>query len=212
MSPSVLPAGIAADVDWLRAHVPPFDRVASPHGRVAFAPRPPGFPTLVRLILEQQVSTKAAAAMWAKLADRVGAVVPSAVLGLDDETLKACGFSRQKIRYARALAEAVGDGSLDLAAVAAEPDDEAVIDLLTALPGIGRWTAENYMLWVLGRRDVLPAGDLALLIAWQRLAGLDTRPKPDALREMAEPWRPRRSAATYLLWHFYLDLTAAAPA
>ncbi|MCB9958539.1 MAG: DNA-3-methyladenine glycosylase 2 family protein [Rhodospirillaceae bacterium] len=208
---SVLPPAVAADADWLRANVADFHRVSSPHGRASLAPRPAGFPALVRHILEQQVSTRAAAAMWAKLCARVDAVTPQALLVLDEADLKACGFSRQKIRYVRALGEAVLDGSVSLAAVAADPDDEAAIAALTALPGIGRWTAENYLLWSLGRRDILPAGDLALLVAWQWLSGADARPKPDELRALAEAWRPRRSAATFLLWHFYLE-TAERPA
>ncbi|MCA8909759.1 MAG: DNA-3-methyladenine glycosylase 2 family protein [Rhodospirillaceae bacterium] len=204
---SVLPPAVAADADWLRANVADFRAISSPHGRASLAPRPSGFPALVRHILEQQVSTKAAAAMWAKLAARVDGVTPEALMALDEAALKACGFSRQKTRYVRALAEAVLDGSFDLAAVAADPDDEAAIAALTVLPGIGRWTAENYLLWSLGRRDILPAGDLALLVAWQWLSGAAARPKPDELRALAEAWRPRRSAATFLLWHFYLDTT-----
>ena len=198
-------SAIAADADWLRAHCSPFDAVGDPRGRISLAPRPPGFATLIRLILEQQVSTLAAAAMWRKLCARIDPVTPARLRMLDEATLKTCGFSRPKIRYALALADAVDSGSIRLDDLAAEDDDEAVIAALTTLPGIGRWTAENYLLWALGRRDVLPAGDLALLVGWQRLSGAATRPDPRTLRDIAQAWRPRRSAASYLLWHHYLS-------
>lgn len=170
--------------------------------------RPPGFATLLGIILEQQVSTAAARAMRARLEARLGTVAPEPFLALDPDTLRACGFSRQKARYGRALAEEVRDGRLDLDAVAVL-DDEAALTRLSALPGIGRWSAENYLLWALGRRDVWPAQDMALQIGWQWLAGAEARPSAMALREIAEPWRPRRTAAAMLVWHYYLAQVAA---
>ena len=203
-----LSAAIAGDIDWLRAHQPPFDRVPNPDGRPGFAMRDPGFGTLIWLILGQQVSIRAAAAMWAKLVDRLGAVTPAGMRSLDEATLRACGFSRQKVRYAGALADAVDSGAIDLEGLGTL-SDEAVIETLCVLPGIGRWTAENYLLWALGRRDVIPAGDLALLIGWQWLSDGAARPTPDDLRQVAEAWRPRRTAATFLIWAHYLDTQEA---
>ena len=170
--------------------------------------RPPGFGTLLGIILEQQVSTASARAMRARLETVLPQPTPAGFLALDEPTLKRCGFSRQKIGYGRALAEAIAAGAIDLDALIAL-DDDAAIASLSSLKGIGRWTAENYLLWALGRRDILPAQDLALLVGWQWLTDSDTRLKPDALREVAEAWQPRRTAASLLIWHFYLGTIAA---
>lgn len=180
--------------------------------------RPPGFPALVQLILEQQVSVRAAQAMWARLTQCLSPITPEGLLALSEQTLKQCGFSAQKVRYARGLAQSIKSGDLDLDTLTTLPDDDA-IGRLTAHKGIGPWTAECYLLWALGRRDIMPAGDLAIQIGFQELAGLPHRPNTAAMREAAEAWRPYRSAAALLLWRFYLDnraadgstLTAAAP-
>jgi DNA-3-methyladenine glycosylase II len=160
------------------------------------------------LILGQQVSITAAAAMAARLEETLGVVTPKGVLGLDTETMRRCGFSRQKESYARDLAAALIDGSFDFEAVGELADDEAV-ELLTTRRGIGAWTAENYLLWALGRRDVFPAGDLALQIGWQWLSDSEQRPGPDELRTVAKAWRPRRTAASLLIWYSYLGTIAA---
>ncbi|MEQ8965642.1 MAG: DNA-3-methyladenine glycosylase 2 family protein [Azospirillaceae bacterium] len=173
--------------------------------------RPPGFAALVRIILDQQVSTRAAEAMWGKLSDRLDPVEPPGFLALDDATLKACGFSRQKMRYARHLAEALEAGELDLAALAAA-DDATVTERLVALPGLGPWSAECFLMFSLGRRDVLPAGDLAVRVAWQRLAGLDAPPATRELAAIGQDWAPRRTAAAYLLYGRYLGDQARARA
>ncbi len=170
--------------------------------------RPPGFGSLVQLILEQQVSVRAAQTMWARLTRNLWPVAPEPFLLLSPETLRACGFSAQKGRYAQSLARAVLDGAIDLDALATMPDDDA-IRALTAMKGIGHWTAECYLLWALGRRDVMPAGDLAIQVGLKELAGLAARPGPAALREAADAWRPWRSAAALLLWRVYLDNRAA---
>lgn len=198
---------VRADMAALAAADPRLGPAAVASQRYGVALRQPGFPALLRIILEQQVSTAAAAAMWRKLADRLGAVSPEGFLALEDAALKACGFSRQKASYGRALAEAVLAGRIDLEAIAALPD-EAALEALCALKGIGRWSAENYLLWALGRRDVLPAQDLALLVGWQWLSDGDRRPTPEELRAEAEAWRPRRTAAAFLIWHYYLAGTA----
>ena len=166
--------------------------------------RKPGFPTLVHIILEQQVSLASAKACFDKLLAAVGALTPESLLTLDDRTLKGIGFSRQKTVYARILAEAVQTGSLDLDGLSDLPDDEAR-ERLMRLKGIGRWTADIYLLMALGRPDVWPVGDLALVIATQRIKRLDTRPNRGEFEKLGEPWRPWRSVAARLLWHHYLS-------
>ncbi|MFZ5792607.1 MAG: DNA-3-methyladenine glycosylase family protein [Pseudomonadota bacterium] len=162
----------------------------------------PGFAGLLRIILGQQLSVASARAIWERLEAKLGEPSPRALLRLADRDLAAIGFSRQKMRFARALAEAVKSRRLDLDALA-EAEDEAAMAALTAIDGIGPWTAEIYLLFALGRPDVMPAGDLALLVAAQRLKRLPARPRPRELIEMAEPWRPWRSVAARFLWHYY---------
>jgi DNA-3-methyladenine glycosylase II len=166
--------------------------------------RPPGFGTLVHIILEQQVSLASARAAFVRLQAAADPLTPAAFLRLDDATLKAIGFSRQKMRYARHLAEALSDGRLDLAALAAL-DDDAVRARLQAIKGIGPWSAEIYLLMALRRADAWPAGDLGLAVAAQELLGLAQRPTPLTLAELAEGWRPWRAVAARLLWHHYLS-------
>lgn len=165
--------------------------------------REPGFSTLVQIILEQQVSLASARACFDKLVAMVGDLTPASLLALDDEALKAVGFSRQKSDYSRILAAAVDGGALDLEGLADASDDEAR-ERLMELKGIGRWTADIYLLMALGRPDIWPVGDLALVVAAQRIKGLDDRPNPDEFRRLGEPWRPWRSVAARLLWHHYL--------
>lgn len=162
-----------------------------------------GFAALLRIIAEQQVSVAAGAAIWAKTEATLGTVSAEAVAEAGDETLKACGLSRPKVRYARALADAVLSGSLDLEALAHEPDDAVIRRTLTALPGIGRWTADIYMMFCLGHGDVWPAGDLALQVAVQRLLDLPERPGLSEMDEIASHWKPWRSTAALLLWRYY---------
>jgi len=165
--------------------------------------RPPGFATLLRIITAQQLSTKAAAAIQARLdAAMGGKTTPEAYLALDKTALRGCGLSARKVVYGRALAEALAAGRLDLAGLAEAPD-EVVIEALTALPGFGRWSAEIYLLFALDRLDVLPADDLALQVGFQRLKRLDERPKAKAFRVATEGWAPWRGAGSILLWHFY---------
>lgn len=169
--------------------------------------REPGFPTLVLLILEQQVSLASAKAAFDRLLATTGPLTPEAFLVLDDARLLAIGFSRQKARYARALATAVQAGDLDLDALA-DADDEEVDRRLTALPGIGPWTATIYRLMVLLRPDAWPVHDIALAQAIKEIRALDTRPSPDELIGIAEGWRPWRAVAARLLWHHYLSVRA----
>lgn len=174
------------------------------HDVPEFWARPPGFATLLLLILEQQVSLASARAAYDRLDARLGSVTPRALLQLSDEELREDGFSRQKTRYARALASALLAGELDLELVA-ELDDDSARLALVALPGIGPWTAEVYLLSALRRPDTWPVGDIALQEAARRAIGLDTRPSPAELEEIGERWRPHRATAARLLWHLYLS-------
>jgi DNA-3-methyladenine glycosylase II len=172
-------------------------------GQPAPRQRPPGFATLLRIITAQQISTKAAAAIHGRLETAIGSSCePAAYLALDDAALRACGLSARKVAYGRALAAAIGERRLDLDALATA-SDEAVIEALTMLPGFGRWSAEIYLLFALGRLDVLPADDLALQVGFQRLKRLADRPRARDLRAMTESWAPWRGAGAILLWHFY---------
>jgi DNA-3-methyladenine glycosylase II len=161
-----------------------------------------GYAGLVRLILGQLVSIEAADAMWANLCGALGSVTPETIMAAEPDLLKKCGFTARKAEYARSIGEAVTEG-LDFATLDALPDGE-LVKRLQDLRGVGRWTAECYLLFGLGRRDVFPAGDLALRIAWQEAAGLSEAPPEEDLRTAAEAWSPRRTAASYLLWSAYL--------
>ena len=183
---------------------PDLAAIVERHGIPAFWARKPGFPTLVLLILEQQVSLASAKAAYDRLDARLGGVTPGGVLGSDDSELRADGFSRQKSRYVRALAQAVEEGSLDLEAVASS-SDEAARTALVALPGIGAWTAECYLLSALRRPDTWPTGDIALQEGARRAKRLDQRPSALELEAIGEAWRPNRATAARLLWHLYLS-------
>jgi DNA-3-methyladenine glycosylase II len=165
--------------------------------------RQPGFATLVQIILEQQVSLASARACFEKLERHLSGVTPEGVLTLDDAELKTIGFSRQKTGYARHLSEAVLEGKIDLDGLAALPDAD-VKGELQRLKGIGEWTSDIYLLMALLRPDVMPKGDIALHMAWHRLSG-EPKPHADAFLVVAERWRPFRSVAARLLWHFYLS-------
>ena len=167
--------------------------------------RAPGFATLVHLILEQQVSLASAQAAFDRLRAATNPLTPQALLALDDAQLLAIGFSRQKARYARALAAAVEGGELDLDALATA-DDPEVDRRLTALPGIGPWTSTIYRLMVLLRPDAWPVHDIALAQAIAETHGLLNRPSPDEMLVIAEAWRPWRAIAARMLWHHYLSV------
>ncbi len=164
--------------------------------------REPGYETLLRTIVGQQVSVASAAAVWRKLEAELGAgCAPNALLARDFDALRACGLSRQKQGYARSLAELLLSGALDLNALPA--DDEEAIAQLVRIKGIGRWSAEIYLLFAEGRPDIWPAGDLAVQIAVGRMLGLPERPSESMTRLIAEPWRPHRGAAAIMAWHHY---------
>jgi DNA-3-methyladenine glycosylase II len=161
-----------------------------------------GFATLLRTIVGQQVSVASAAAVWTKL-DLVvgGAGDPTKIAAASDETLRSAGLSRQKLGYARSLADEVTSGRLDLENL--PEDDEEAIAALVRVKGIGRWSAEIYLLFAEGRTDIWPAGDLAIQIEIGRILGHETRPSEKLTREVAEAWRPHRGAAAIFAWHHY---------
>jgi len=166
--------------------------------------REASFATLVHIILEQQVSLASAASAFNKLKEALGEITPENVLSLTDEELKACYFSRQKTVYARELARAVLDGSLDLEGLKNLPDAEAKREL-KKIKGIGDWTADIYLLMALLRADVMPKGDLALHVAYRKLKNLEHAPNSEDFQQIAEAWKPFRAVAARLLWHFYLS-------
>lgn len=164
--------------------------------------RPPGFASLLRAIVGQQISAAAAAALWTRITAAIDPLTADAVAGLDIDALRGLGLSRPKALYALGLARDIRDRRVDLDCVP-DLDDEAAIAHLIQIKGIGRWSAEIYLLFALGRPDIFPAGDLALQIAVQRLKRLRRRPEPERLIRLAEPWRPYRGAAAQFLWHYY---------
>jgi DNA-3-methyladenine glycosylase II len=201
-------ASLHASVDELAAREPAFARVLASHGHPEPRHSEPGATSLLRTIVGQQVSVAAARSMWAKLEAAYGVPPDLAkILVATDEDLRAAGLSRQKAGYARSLADLVLSGDLDLAHLPA--DDEEAIALLTRIKGIGRWSAEIYLLFAEGRGDVWPAGDLAVQVEVGRLLGLPERPSEKALRELAEAWRPHRGAAAVLAWHSYNSIGTA---
>ena len=167
--------------------------------------REPGFSTLIHIILEQQVSLASAKACFVKLNMALGEVTPANFLTLNDEALLGIGFSRQKTRYSRILALAIQSGSLNLEQLNASSDEE-VFSQLTSLTGIGPWTANIYLLMALGRPDIWPGGDLALVVALQKLLKLDHRPTLEEFNALGESWRPYRAVAARILWHYYLSI------
>ena len=165
--------------------------------------REPGFATLLQIILEQQVSLASAKACYDKLCRRVGNVTPESLLRSSDAHLRTDGFSRQKTAYARNLAEAVVENRIDLDALNSLHDTEVKAELIT-LKGVGEWTSDIYLLMAMLRPDVMPKGDVALHTAWHKLSG-EPRPTSDEFLLIAERWKPYRSVAARMLWHFYLS-------
>jgi DNA-3-methyladenine glycosylase II len=182
---------------------PVFAAIIERAGSPRFRRRRNGFETLLHIILEQQVSIDAAAAMFRRLNEECRPLTPGSFITLDEATLRRCGFSRQKAAYGRGLAEAVTNGSLDFTRLAATPDDEALAALV-ALKGIGRWSAEIYLIFALGRDDIWPAADLGLQFGVAAELGLGTRLGERELGEIGERWRPWRTVAACLFWQSYL--------
>jgi len=196
-APEGLEQGIAA-----LGPEPVFRAILERAGAPRFRRRRNSFETILHIILEQQVSIDAAAAMFRRLHGLCIPLTPEAFLALDDATLRSCGFSRQKMAYGRLLAEAVREGRLDFARLAAASDEDALSNLLQ-LKGIGRWSAEIYLIFALGRPDVWPAADLGLQIAVGECFGRE-RVGERELREIGERWQPWRTVAACLFWQSYL--------
>jgi DNA-3-methyladenine glycosylase II len=181
-----------------------FRNVVRAHGPPPFWHRPPGYQTLIHIILEQQVSLASAKAVLNRLKQRCRPLNPANFLRLTARDLSACGFSRQKMRYCRVLSESIRDRELSLRALH-RLDDDAFRKRITEYPGIGPWTSDVYLLIALARPDVWPSGDLALLVAMQSLKRMRKRPSTDRFEKMGNPWRPDRSTAARILWHHYLN-------
>jgi DNA-3-methyladenine glycosylase II len=196
------PRDLAEGISVLTAE-PVFADILERAGPPRFRRRRNGFGTLLHIILEQQVSIDAAAAMHRRLAGLCRPLMPLTFLTLDDATLRSCGFSRQKMGYARDLAAAVESGKFDFTRLAAA-DDETALGELLGIRGIGRWSAEIYLLFALGRPDVWPAADLGLQMAINEQLNLGSRPSELELRRRGEAWRPWRSVAACLFWQSYL--------
>ena len=193
---------INAAVDELARREKAFAQVLEQHGPPEPRVSEPGATTLLRTIVGQQVSVAAARSMWSKLEAAYGAPPDlSTLLNATDDELRVAGISRQKAGYVRSLADLVLSGELNLDGLPA--DDEEAIALLTKIKGIGRWSAEIYLLFAEGRPDVWPAGDLAVQIEIGKLFGYPEKPSEKVLRELAEQWRPHRGAAAVLAWHSY---------
>lgn len=195
-------AQIKHDLDSVAALEPGFASALKVAGYPEPRIRARGHGTLMRTIVGQQVSVAAAASMWRKFEVYAGPeLAPERVLEADFDTLRACGLSRQKQGYMRSLCELVVSGGLDFETLSA--DDEEAIKLLTQIKGIGRWSAEIYLLFAEGRGDIWPAGDLAVQAGLHKLLGLPERPSEKATRAMAEKWRPYRGATAIFTWHCY---------
>ncbi len=189
--------GIASDDARVAAAL---KRVGYPEARI----RERGYQTLLRTIVGQQVSVAAASSVWNKLVAEIGEDLrPEELLARDFDTLRACGLSRQKQGYARSLCELVTSGALDIEALPA--DDEQAIMELTRIKGIGRWSAEIYLLFAEGRPDIWPAGDLAVQEGVKRLLELEQRPAEKETRRLGEPWSPHRGAMAIFTWHYYAN-------
>jgi DNA-3-methyladenine glycosylase II len=193
---------LKASLDAIAAIEPLMAAAVARVGYPAPRLRDRGYETLLRTIVGQQVSVAAAASIWRKLEAELGDLTdPAIVAAASDEALRAAGLSRQKASYARSLAEEVTSGRLDLMNL--PTDDEEAITQLVQVKGIGRWSAEIYLLFAEGRPDVWPAGDLAVQIEIGRIMGLAERPSEKATRAIAQAWRPHRGAAAIMAWHHY---------
>jgi len=179
-------------------------QIVTQYGNPPLWAREPGFPTLIHIILEQQVSLASAKAAFTKLEQAVEELTPKRFIEFTDIELREFGFSRQKTRYGRILAQAIIDGELDLGELQ-NLEDDAVRRALIKIKGIGLWTADIYLLMALLRPDIWPAGDLALVKAVEKIKGLPKKPTSDEWMKIAAPWKPYRAVAARILWHFYLS-------
>lgn len=179
-------------------------KILADHGTPPLWAREPGFVTLLRIILEQQVSLISAEAMYRRLITNIEPITPATVISAGAPYLRSFGITRQKASYFINVAEAIQSGELDLAELD-RLSDESAIEKLTSVKGIGPWTAKIYLLMALCRPDVWPVGDIALATAYKDMKGLQTRPTQPELSFFAEAWRPYRATAARMLWHYYLS-------
>jgi len=164
---------------------------------------PQGFNTVLRVIVGQQLSVKAAATIWGRVQALAGeAATPDEYAEISDEALRGAGLSRQKINYVRSLCQTVEDGTLDFEALTKLSDEEAV-NAITAVKGLGVWSAHIYLMFSLGRADIMPVGDLAVRVGIGRIVGLEDRPTEKECNAIGERWSPHRSAMALLAWHYY---------
>lgn len=196
------PQSIAAALDRLAARDDDIARTLAEVGYPEPRGREPGFATLLNIIVGQQVSVPSATAIRERLLAAADPLTPASFLALGDAALRGIGFSRRKIEYGRLLARDILDGRFDPDGLPAL-DDAAVLEQIVARKGLGRWSAEIYMLFALGRADIWPADDLAVRIAVHQLKGLDERPDRATMDRLAEPWRPYRGVVALLMWHVY---------
>lgn len=198
LSRKQLKAGLDAIAAREPAMAQAIEAVGYPDERI----RDRGYRTMLRTIVGQQVSVAAADSVWRKLEALLGETIPpEELLASEFDALRACGLSRQKQGYARSLCELVTAGEVDFENLPA--DDEEAIAALTRIKGIGRWSAEIYLLFAEGREDIWPAGDLAVQVGIGKLLDLPDRPSEKETRKLAEPWRPHRGAAAVFIWHYY---------
>ena len=190
----------AADIRALLSSDPIFKKIHSAYGAPPDWQRPPGFVSLCRIILEQQVSLASARAHFDKLSAFVPSMTPEHLLSLTDEEMRHCQISRQKSRYLKALANAVVEGHLDLESLPDQPED-LIRAHLTRVPGIGGWTCDIYLMFCLQKKDILPLGDVAILSAVTSVTGLTSK---EAISERSQLWKPLRTLASFYLWHAYL--------
>lgn len=199
---SLTAARLISDLDQLKMIEPAFKNALKSAGYPQPRIRPRGYQTLLRTIIGQQVSVHAANAIWGRLEASLGeSMQPATLLASTDDALRAIGLSRQKISYARSLAEHIDQGLLDLDQL--DTDDDIAIAQLTRVKGIGRWSAEIYLLFAEERPDIWPAGDLAVQIELGRMLKLSAKPSEKETRLIAEKWRPYRGAAAIMFWHLY---------
>ncbi len=189
---------------YLSDRDPDLARVIDDYGHPPMWLRKPGFSTLVYIILEQQVSLASARATFDRLCEAARPLTPYRFLTLDDTALHAIGFSRQKTHYCRQLSQAIRQKELKLSELE-NMDNKTARSELTKIKGIGPWTADIYLLMALRRPDIWPSTDLALVVATQKLKKIPVRPDVDKLNEISQPWRPWRSVAARILWHYYLS-------
>lgn len=196
-------ADLANVCDRLARKDPHIKEIIKQHGYPPFWSRKPSFETLIHIILEQQVSLASAKAALVKLKEKIGAVTPKKLLLLSDEELKACYFSRQKIVYARSLANAIESGEISIKKLQ-HLSDEEVRSSLTQIKGIGNWTVDVFLMMVLHRTDLFPTGDIALMNSVRHIKQLPSHTTKEKILELAETWRPNRTVAAFLFWHAYI--------